>query len=74
MARWISNILFISDNILSRLLTSVQQESASESEMLVSSGSLQADISKALVIHVNQLTGVKMKLWESRCVLMSINV
>lgn len=52
----------------------MQQESASESEMLVSSGSLQADISKALVIHVNQLTGVKMKLWESRCVLMSINV
>ena len=74
MARWILNILFISDNILSRLLISVQQESASESEMSVSSGSLQADISKDLVIHVNQITGVKMKLWESRCVLMSINV
>lgn len=74
MARWILNILFISDNILSRLPISVQQESASESEMLVSSGSLQADISKALVIHVYQITGVKMKLWESRCVLMSINV
>lgn len=47
---------------------------ASKSGLLVSSGSLQADISKDLVIHVNQITGVKMKQRESRCVLMSINV
>lgn len=40
----------------------------------ISSGSLQADRSQDLVIHVNQIRGVKMKLWESRCVLMSINI
>lgn len=38
VVRCILNVLFISDNILSRLLISVQQEPASESEMLVSSG------------------------------------
>lgn len=74
MAKWILNVLCISDNTLSRLLISVWQESNPEREMLVSSGSFQADISEDLVIHVNQITGVKTKLWESRCVLRSINV
>lgn len=74
VARCILNVLFISANIRSRLLRWVQQKPASESGLLVSSGSLQADISKDLVIHVNQITGVKMKQRESRCVLMSINV
>lgn len=68
MARYILNALFIHDNILSRLLIFVQKKSASESEMLVSSGSFQTYISKDLVIHVNQITGLKMKLWESRYV------
>lgn len=52
----------------------MKEESAYESEKLVSSASLHADTSKDLVIHVNQITGVKMKLWEYRCMLMSINV
>lgn len=62
------------DNILSSLLGYVKEESAYESEILVSSGSLHADTSKDLFIHVNQITGVKMKLWEYRCMLMRINV
>lgn len=41
----------------------MQQGSAYESEITVSSKSLQADTSKDLVIHVNQITRVKMKLW-----------
>ena len=41
----------------------MQQGSAYESEISVSSGSLQADTSEDLAIHVNQITGVKMKLW-----------
>lgn len=67
VARCILNVLFISGNIQSSLLSRVQQKSASGNELLVSSGSLQADIRKDLVIHVNQITGVKMKQWESRC-------
>lgn len=43
VARCTLNILLIYDNILRSLLISVQQESTSESEVLVSSGSLQAD-------------------------------
>ena len=73
-ARCILNVFFIPDHMKSRLVKRVPQKSASENELVVPSGSLEADRSKHLVSHVNQITGVRTKQWESRCALMSINV